>query len=81
METTTIRVSTETRDRLKELARRRGSKASEIVAELVAEADERALLSDAEEAWRRLAADAETFAAYRAETSELESFGAPAPEY
>lgn len=34
--TTTIRVSTTTRDRLKALAARRGESASELVAELVA---------------------------------------------
>jgi predicted DNA-binding protein len=79
--TTTIRVHAETRDRLNALARRRGTSASEIVAELVREADEHALLADAEEGWSRLAADPEALAAYRAETGELEAFDAPAPEY
>ena len=47
MGTTTIRVSTETRDRLNELARRRGVPAGEVVAGLVQQADEAALLADA----------------------------------
>ena len=74
MRTTTIRVPAETRDRLNALARRRGAPAGEVVAELVREADDRALLADAEESWGRLAA-------YRAEADELQGFDAPAPEY
>jgi predicted transcriptional regulator len=81
MKTTTIRVTSETRDRLNALARRRGARASEIVAELVQDADDRVLLADAEQGWERLAADPAAFAAYRAETDELESFEASLPEY
>jgi predicted transcriptional regulator len=80
MSTTTIRVSSETRDRLNSLARRRRAPASEVVAQLVREADDRALLADAEEGWRRLAADPRALAGYRAETSDLESFDAPLPD-
>lgn len=80
-DTTTIRVSSETRDRLNALARRRGVPASELVTELVGEADERALLAEAEEGWERLAADQETLAAYRAETAELQGFDAALPDY
>jgi predicted DNA-binding protein len=80
METTTIRVGTETRDRIKALARRRGEPASEVVAALVREADDRILLADAEEGWRRLSADPAALAAYRAET-DLESFEPPLPGY
>jgi predicted DNA-binding protein len=81
MATTTIRVPAETRDRLNALARRRGAPAGEIVAELVREADERALLADAEESWKKLAADPQALAAYRAESGELGGFEAPPPEY
>ena len=78
--TTTIRVPAETRDRLNALAKRRGAPAGEVVAELVREADDRALLADAEGSWARLAADPQALAAYRAESSELKAFDAPAPE-
>lgn len=81
MVTTTIRVPAETRDRLNALAKRRGTPAGEIVAELVREADDRALLADAEESWTRLATDPQALAAYRAETDELGGFEAPLPEY
>jgi predicted DNA-binding protein len=81
MTTTTIRVPAETRDRLNALAKRRGTPAGELVAELVREADDRAVLADAEESWTRLAADAEALAAYRAETGELDGFDALPPEY
>src|SRR5436190_12289714 len=81
MRTTTIRVPAETRDRLNALAKRRGAPAGEIVAELVREADDRALVADAEEGWSRMAADPAALAAYRAETGELEAFEAPAPSY
>jgi predicted DNA-binding protein len=79
--TTTIRVSSETRDRLNALARRRGAPVSEIVAELAQEADERALLADAAEGWERLAADPAALAAYRAESQALEGFEPPLPEH
>jgi predicted DNA-binding protein len=79
--TTTIRVPSDTRDQLNALARRRGTPASEVVAELVREADDRALLADAEESWRQLGTDSQALAAYRAETRELHGFNAPLPEY
>jgi predicted DNA-binding protein len=79
--TTTIRVPAETRDRLNALAKRRGAPAGEIVAELVREADERALLADAEQGWSQLAADRALLAAYRAEAGELEAFEASTPAY
>jgi predicted DNA-binding protein len=81
MKTTTIRVPSHTRDRLNALARRRGAPAGEIVAELVREADDRALLADAEESWRQMSVGPAALAAYRAETSELESFEAAPREY
>lgn len=81
MRTTTIRVAEETRDRLNRLARRRGTPAGDVVAELVREADDRALLEESEQGWQRLAADPEALAAYRAETGSLVGFDASAPEY
>jgi predicted DNA-binding protein len=79
MPTTTIRVPTETRDRLNALARQRGTPAGEIVAELVREADDRALLAAAEECWNRLSGDPVALAAYRAETFDLHAFEASLP--
>jgi predicted DNA-binding protein len=81
MKTTTIRVPAETRDRLNELARRRGAPAGEVVAALVQEADDRALLSAAEEGWERMSRDSGALAAYRAEGLELESFDRSLPDY
>jgi predicted DNA-binding protein len=81
MTTTTIRVPVETRDRLNHLARRRGAPAGEVVAALVREADDRALLADASESWERLGNDPDALAAYRAETGGLDAFDAPLPDY
>ena len=81
MRTTTIRVPVETRDRLNEIARRRGTPASDVVAALVQEADDRALLAAAFDGWERLCADPDALAAYRAETRELSTFEAAPPEY
>jgi predicted DNA-binding protein len=44
-DTTTIRVSTHTRDRLKALASRRGEPAGDVIAELVDAADEETMLA------------------------------------
>jgi predicted DNA-binding protein len=79
--TTTIRVPLETRDRLNALARRRGAAASEVVTALVNEADDRALLAEAEDGWKRLAGDPAALAAYRSEAAELAGFDAPLPAY
>jgi predicted DNA-binding protein len=81
MKTTTIRVPSETRDRLNALARQRGASAGEIVDELVREADDRALLAAAEESWRRIGADREALPAYKAETSAIAGFDTALPEY
>jgi predicted DNA-binding protein len=79
---TTIRVSTTTRNQLNALASRRGEPAGEIVAKLVRDADEEMLLSDAAAAFEELARDSDLLAAYRAEASEVEAgFDAPAPEW
>jgi predicted DNA-binding protein len=79
MKTTTIRVPSETRDQLNALARRRGTPAGELVAQLVREADDLALLADAEEGWRRLGAAPRALAFYQAETDELHGFDVPLP--
>jgi hypothetical protein len=80
--TTTIRVSTDTRDRLNALSAREGGSAGEIVAKLVATADEELLLADAELAFGRLANDPEALALYRSEAREIEAgFDAPAPAW
>ncbi len=81
-ETTTIRVPTETRDRLNELATRRGEPAGEVVAKLVSAADEEALLADVAAGFKKLAGNPEAISAYRAESEEIESgFEASAPEW
>lgn len=78
IETTTIRVSTRTRDALNALAARRGEPAGEVVAKLVSAADDDALLADAAASFERLAGDP----AYRAEVAEIEAgFDSPAPEW
>ena len=81
MKTTTIRVPSETRDQLNALARKRGTPAGEVVADLVREADDLALLADAEESWKRLAADPQALASYRSEIGELQGFDTPLPKY
>lgn len=81
-DTTTIRVPTQTRDRLKALAARRGETASETVAQLVSAADEEAMLAEVAAGFERLASDPEALAAYRAESGEIGSgFDAPTPEW
>ncbi|HEX3609311.1 MAG TPA: hypothetical protein VHU14_06555 [Solirubrobacterales bacterium] len=81
-DTTTIRVPTETRDRLKALALRRGEPAGEVVAKLVNAADEEAMLAEIAAGFEKLVADPAALSAYRAESEELESgFEAPPPEW
>ncbi len=81
-DTTTIRVPTETRDRLNSLATRRGEPAGEVVAKLVSAADEDAMLAEVAAGFEKIAADSGALSAYRAESEELESgFEAPAPEW
>jgi hypothetical protein len=80
--TTTIRVSTATRDRLSALAAHKRCSAGEIVAKLVAAAyDEELLLADAEVAFERLPSDPQTFASYSSQAREIEAgFGSLALE-
>lgn len=81
-DTTTIRIPTRTRDRLKALAARRGESAGEVVTKLVSAADEEALLAAVASDFERLAADPAARAAYRAENREIDAaFTAPAPEW
>jgi hypothetical protein len=80
--TTTIRVTTETRDLLKTLVERRGGSTGEIVAELAHAADDDLLLADAESAFQALAEDPEMLLAYKTEAGDIESaFDAPAPAW
>lgn len=80
--TTTIRVPTETRDRLNALASRRGEPAGEVVAKLVSAADEETMLVEIAAGFEKLASDPEALSAYRAESGEIESgFESPAPEW
>ena len=81
MRTTTIRVAVETRDRLNEIARRRGEPASDVVAALVQEADDRALLATAFADWERLFDEPRAIGAYRAGVHVLEAFEPPLPDY
>ena len=79
---TTIRVPTKTRDRLRALAAQRGESASEVVAELVDDASEETMLAEAAAGFERLADDPEALAAYRSEAREIETaFDAPTPEW
>lgn len=81
-DTTTIRVPRETRDRLNLLSRRRGEPAGEVVAGLVNAAAEEELLAQIGAGFERMAADPAVCAAYRAESTEIESgFEAAAPEW
>jgi len=80
--TTTIRVTTETRDLLKALVERRGGSTGEIVAELVHAADDDLLLADTESAFQDLAKDPEMLMTYRSEVSDIEeAFDAPTPAW
>lgn len=79
--TTTIRVSTGTRDLLKRLSARRKSSAGDTVAELVRAADDDLLLADAEAGFRRMADDPQLRSAYRAESNAVEAFDSAAPDW
>jgi len=82
MDTTTIRVPTETRDRLNSLAVRRGEPAARTLAELVSAAEGDAMLAGVATGFESIAAEPGALAAYRAESEELESgFEASAPEW
>jgi predicted DNA-binding protein len=81
-DTTTIRVPTETRDRLNSLATRRGEPAGEVVAKLVSAADEDAMLIEVAAGFEKIASAPEAFSVYRAESDEIEfGFEASAPEW
>jgi predicted DNA-binding protein len=73
--TTTIRVSTATRDRLSSIAKRRGKTTGDLLAEVAFQLDEDALLEAAEASWARM--DEGTIARYRDEAGDLEGFAAP----
>jgi len=73
--TTTIRVTTTTRDRLSSIAKRRGKTTGDLLAEIAEELDDDALLDSAERSWQSMAAG--ELADYRREAAELEQFTAP----
>jgi hypothetical protein len=52
-----------------------------VVAALVQEADDRALLAAAFTDWERLCDDSDAIEAYRAGVRELEAFDTPLPDY
>jgi predicted transcriptional regulator len=80
--TTTIRVSPDTRDRLRELSARRNRSAGETIAELVRTADDDLLLADAQAGFQRMAADRRLLAAYHSEARRIgEAFDAPPPDW
>jgi len=81
METTTIRVPLATRDRLNALAKKTGTPAGEIVSRLVLEADDDALLREAESSWAQLISNPDALDAYRAETKTLTQFDDSMPAY
>jgi len=81
-DTTTIRVPTKTRDRLRILASQRGESASEVVTKLVNAADEEAMLAEIAAGFERLSDDPKALATYRAESNAIEAtFDAPTPEW
>lgn len=67
--TATIRVTPETRDLLNRISAERGISAGELVDELAAHAEERALLEAMEAHYRELRSDAEAWQAHRAEVA------------
>ena len=80
--TTTIRVSTKTRDALNALAASRQASASDVVRELVDQASEESRLADAAAGFERLAKNPKALAAYREEAREIAAdFDAPTPEW
>jgi len=72
---TTIRVSTETRDRLSSIAKQRGKTTGDLLAEIAESLDDDALLESAERSWEAM--DVEERRAYGREVEELEPFSAP----
>jgi hypothetical protein len=73
--TTTIRVTTTTRDRLSSIAKRRGKTTGDLLAEIAEKLDDDALMESAERSWRSMSN--EDLAEYRQEAEELEQFTAP----
>lgn len=63
----TIRVTSETRDRLNRISTERGITAGELVDELVRQAEDHELLEATATHYDELSADPEAWAAYRAE--------------
>lgn len=81
MQSTTIRVSAQTRDSLNELCRSSGRTADSVVAELVEQAKQAALLDAAEAHWHAVAVDGTLLSLYKGEAAELEVFDSNLPDY
>ena len=72
MAMTTVKISTETRDKLANLAAARKRPMSEVLAEIVERERRRAFLEEANAAYARLRADPEAWADYQAEIRSME---------
>ncbi len=72
MAMTTVKISTETRDKLAKLAAARKRPMSEVLTEIVERERRRAFLEDANAAYARLRADPEAWADYQAEIRSME---------
>ena len=73
MATTTIRVSTETRNTLRELAKKIGLPMQEVVEQAIDHYRRQHLLNTANAAYAKLRADEEAWQAYTDESAEWES--------
>ncbi|MDP9369355.1 MAG: toxin-antitoxin system protein [Chloroflexota bacterium] len=72
MAMTTVKISTETRDKLAALAAARKRPMSEVLAEIVERERRRAFLEEANAAYARLRAEPEAWADYQAEIRSME---------
>ncbi len=72
MAMTTVKISTETRDKLANLAATRKRPMSEVLAEIVERERRRAFLEEANAAYARIRADPEAWADYQAEIQSME---------
>lgn len=81
MASTTIRVSSETRDQLNALCAQSGRTADAVISDLVASAREQALLEAASTHWHAMVSDGRLMASYRQASVELGSFDSDLPDY
>lgn len=81
MASTTIRVSSRTRDQLNALCAQSGRSADAVISELISKAQEESLLDAAANHWHLMAEDGKLLAHYRHATEGLEAFDAELPDY